>query len=43
MILYLFYCFHVIYDDSDLQANNKNNNNCDLVVLYNLVSSSNIS
>ncbi len=42
MILYLFCCFYVIYNDSDLQANNKNNNNCDLVVLYDLVSLSNV-
>jgi len=42
MILHLFYCFHIIYDDSDLQANSKNNNNCSLIVLYNLVSSSNV-
>ncbi len=43
MILHLFCCFHVIYDDSDLQADSKNNNNCDLVVLYNSVSLSNIN
>ena len=42
MILHLFCCFYVIYDDSDLQANNKNNNNCNLVVLYNSVSSSDV-
>ncbi len=42
MILHLFCCFYVIYDNSDLQADNKNNNNCDLVVLCNLVSLSNV-
>jgi len=42
MILHLFCCFYVVYNDSDLQANSKNNNNCNLIVLCNLVSSSNI-
>ncbi len=42
MILHLFYCFYVVYNDSDLQANNKNNDDYDLVVLYNSVSSSNV-
>jgi len=43
MILHLFYCFHIIYDDSDLQADSKNNNNYDLIVLCDLVSSSNVN
>ncbi len=42
MILHLFCYFYVVYNDSDLQANSKNNNNCNLIVLCNLVSSSNI-
>ncbi len=42
MILHLFYCFHVVYNDSDLQANNKNNNDCDLIVLYDLISLSDV-
>ena len=33
----------LLNNDSDLQANNKNNNNCNLVVLCNSVSLSNIS
>jgi len=43
MILHLFCCFHVIYNDSDLQADSKNNNNCDLVVLCDSVSLSDIN
>ncbi len=44
MILYLFCCFHVIYDDSDLQADSKNNNNnCNLIVLCDSVSLSNVN
>ncbi len=42
MILHLFYCFHVVYNDSDLQADSKNNNNYNFVVLYDLVSSSDV-
>ncbi len=42
MILHLFYCFHVVYDNSDLQADNKNNNNCDLVILCDSVSLSDV-
>ena len=42
MILYLFCCFHIVYNDSDLQADNKNNDDCDLIVLYNLISLSNV-
>ncbi len=42
MILYFFYCFYVIYDNSDLWANNKNNNNYNLIVLCDLVSLSDV-
>jgi len=42
MILHLFCCFYVIYNNSDLQANNKNNDDYDFVILCDLVSSSNI-
>jgi len=43
MILHLFYCFYVVYNDSNLQANNKNNDNCNLIVLCDSVSSSDVS
>ncbi len=43
MILHLFCCFHVIYDNSNLQADNKNNNNYNLIILYDLVSLSNVN
>ncbi len=42
MILHFFCCFHIIYDDSDLWADSKNNDDCNLIVLYNLVSLSNV-
>jgi len=42
MILHFFCCFHVVYNNSDLQADNKNNDNCNLVVLCDSVSSSDI-
>ncbi len=43
IILHLFCYFYVIYNDNNLWADNKNNDNCDLVVLCNLVSLSNVS
>jgi len=42
MILHLFCCFHVVYNDSDLQADNKNNNDYNLVILCDLVSLSDV-
>ncbi len=42
MILHFFYCFYVVYNNSDLQADSKNNDDYDLVVLCDLVSSSNV-
>ena len=42
MILHFFYCFYVVYNNSDLQADSKNNNNYNFVVLYDLVSSSDV-
>ena len=43
MILHLFCYFYIVYNDSDLQANSKNNNDYDLVVLCDLVSLSNVN
>ena len=42
IILYLFCCFYVIYNDSDLQANSKNNDDCNLIVLCDSVNLSNV-